>query len=33
MENNMIKVKSASDWTLVVSVPYLSLHRRWEKRG
>lgn len=33
MENNMIKVKSASDWTLVVSIPYLSLHRRWEKRG
>ena len=33
MENNMIKVKSASDWTIVVSIPYLSLHRRWEKRG
>ena len=30
---NMIKVKSASDWTLVVSVPYLSLHRTWNKRG
>ena len=33
MENNMIKVKSASDWTIIVSIPYLSLHRRWEKRG
>ena len=33
MENTMIKVKSASDWTLVVSVPYLSLHRSWNKRG
>ena len=31
--NNTIAVRSASDWTLVVSVPYLSLHRTWNKKG
>lgn len=33
MENNMIKVKSASDYTLVVNVPEVSLRRVWKKRG
>ena len=30
---NMVMVKSASDYTLVVNVPELSLHRTWKKRG
>ena len=33
MENNMIMVTSASDFTLVVNVPEISLHRTWSKRG
>ena len=31
--NNMVYVKSASDWSLVVDVPHLNLHRVWNKRG
>ena len=31
--DNTIAVRSASDWTLVVSVPYLNLHRTWNKKG
>jgi hypothetical protein len=26
-------VRSASDWTLVVDIPHLNLHRVWTKRG
>lgn len=33
MENNMIMVTSASDFTLVVNVPEISLHKTWKKRG
>lgn len=33
MENNMIMVVSASDYTLVVNVPDIPLHRVWKKRG
>jgi hypothetical protein len=33
MENNFVMVRSASDWTLVVNVPHLNLHRTWTKRG
>ena len=33
MENNFVMVRSASDWTLVVDVPHLNLHRVWTKRG
>ncbi len=33
MNNNFVMVKSASDWTLVVDVPHLNLHRVWTKRG
>ena len=33
MENNMIMVTSASDFTLVVNIPDLPLHRTWKKRG
>lgn len=33
MENNFVMVRSASDWTLVVNVPHLNLHRVWTKRG
>ena len=33
MENNMIMVKSASDFTLVVNIPDIPLHRTWKKRG
>lgn len=33
MENNMIMVTSASDYTLVINVPEISLHRTWKKRG
>ena len=33
MENNMIMITSASDFTLVVNVPEISLHRTWSKRG
>lgn len=33
MNNNMIMVRSASDWTIVVDIPYLNLHRVWTKRG
>jgi hypothetical protein len=32
MNNNMIMVRSASDWTVVVDIPYLNLHRVWTKR-
>lgn len=33
MENKMIMVKSASDYTLVVNIPDIPLHRTWKKRG
>lgn len=33
MDNNMIMVKSASDFTIVVNVPEIQLHRTWKKRG
>lgn len=33
MENTMIMVTSASDFTLVVNVPEISLHKTWRKRG
>ena len=33
MNNNFVMVRSASDWTLVVDVPHLNLHRTWTKRG
>ena len=33
MENSMIMVTSASDFTLVVNVPEISLHKTWKKRG
>lgn len=33
MTNNFVMVRSASDWTLVVNVPHLNLHRTWTKRG
>lgn len=33
MENNMIMVTSASDYTVVVNVPDIPLHRTWKKRG
>jgi hypothetical protein len=33
MENNFVMVKSASDWTVVVDVPHLNLHRVWTKQG
>jgi hypothetical protein len=33
MENNMIMVVSASDFTIVVNVPDIPLHRTWKKRG
>lgn len=33
MNNNVIMVRSASDWTVVVDIPYLNLHRIWTKRG
>lgn len=33
MENNMVMVKSASDFTLVVNIPDIPLHRTWKKRG
>ena len=33
MNNNIIMVRSASDWTVVVDIPYLNLHRVWTKRG
>ena len=33
MDNNMIMVKSASDFTIVVNVPDIPLHRTWKKRG
>lgn len=33
MENNMIMVTSASDYTIVVNVPDIPLHRTWKKRG
>lgn len=32
MNNNSIMVRSASDWTVVVDIPYLNLHRVWTKR-
>jgi hypothetical protein len=33
MDNNFVMVKSASDWTVVVDVPHLNLHRVWTKQG
>jgi hypothetical protein len=33
MENNMVMVTSASDFTLVVNIPELQLRRVWQKRG
>lgn len=33
MNNDMIMVKSASDFTIVVNVPDIPLHRTWKKRG
>ena len=33
MENAMIMVTSASDFTLVINVPEISLHKVWRKRG
>lgn len=33
MNNNFVMVRSASDWTLVIDVPHLNLHRVWTKRG
>lgn len=33
MENTMIMVTSASDFTLVINVPEISLHKVWRKRG
>ena len=33
MDNTMVMVKSASDFTLVVNVPEIQLHRTWKKRG
>ena len=30
---NMITVTSASDFTLVINVPEISLHKTWRKRG
>lgn len=33
MDNNMIMVTSASDYTLVVNIPDIPLHRTWKKRG
>lgn len=33
MTNNFVMVRSASDWTLVINVPHLNLHRVWTKRG
>lgn len=33
MDNNIVMVKSASDYTVVVNVPDLTLHRTWTKRG
>lgn len=33
MANEMIMVKSASDYTLVVNIPDIPLHRVWKKRG
>ena len=31
--DNTVYVRSASDWTLVMDVPHLTLHRVWNKRG
>lgn len=33
MENTFVMVKSASDFTLVVNIPDIPLHRTWKKRG
>lgn len=33
MENNTVMVTSASDYTIVVNIPDLPLHRVWKKRG
>ena len=33
MENEMIFVTSASDYTIVINVPDMPLHRVWNKRG
>lgn len=33
MTNEMIMIKSASDYTLVVNIPDIPLHRVWKKRG
>ena len=33
MDNTMVMVTSASDFTIVVNIPDLTLHRTWKKRG
>lgn len=33
MNNNMVMVKSASDFTVVINIPELQLKRIWRKRG
>lgn len=33
MDNSIIMVKSASDFTIVVNIPDIPLHRTWKKRG
>ena len=33
MENGTIMVRSASDYTIVVNVPHIPLHRVWQKKG
>lgn len=33
MDNNYVTVTSASDYTIVVDVPEIQLHRVWKKRG
>ena len=33
MENNTVFVRSASDFTVVINVPHIPLHRVWQKKG
>ena len=33
MSNDIIMVRSASDYTVVVNIPELPLHRVWQKKG
>lgn len=33
MDNSMVMVKSACDFTVVVNIPDIPLHRTWKKRG